>query len=399
MSTEVPAKGSIVELRGSLGKIALASGEVIQLSLSKCDGFEPRIGRSCYVCEIGIDDRFGAVVEATRILTTTDFELLQMFDRRTDDEVSYEWVRSLGFEIREQLAARIVDLLADASPDDHALKGLFRYLAEISPQVFHPFLDRLDPALSLEAFRGALVSSLARYVQHLTTSDVSPADQGAAAALLALASSADPHALTIVRSYVARTCSDADAFEIADSLLHETGHALLTSLEIVRWQYDVCYELEPAPLDGDRAPAVMWLIDELHRCGACGAALTCVLRVEAAAIRGLRDGEPLEVVTCSSCILEVDPYFVRYRAPGAPETLLVAPLPEGFSPGEPLEPSSEVRVYPRPAPTLRSAFSEPSPYAGSYNRVGGVPTWLQPPRVIRCPQCDDVMMFIAQASD
>ncbi|MBA2545201.1 MAG: hypothetical protein H0V17_36500, partial [Deltaproteobacteria bacterium] len=97
--------------------------------------------------------------------------------------------------------------------------------------------------------------------------------------------------------------------------------------------------------------------------------------------------------------LEVDPYFVRYRAPGDPETLLVAPLPEGFSPGEPVQPDSEIQVYPRPAPTLRSAFSEPSAYAGSYNRVGGVPSWIQPPRVIRCPQCDDVMMFIAQASD
>jgi len=417
----LPSKGTVTEFHLSTGKIALESGPIVKIRSSQCRGIEPKVGSTYYVCQLGIDPRFGGI-EVAALLTTTEFELTAMFGIASVDQITYDWVLSLSGDERARIANRVVDEVCRPDPE-HVVETLFRYVAEIAPASFHPFLDGLDPGRYPHylAFRRAPLSLLERYVQRLERSTAPPSvelatagdlvetgdfvvqsrsasnDEGAA--LIALASSEDPRALAVVQDYLERTCREGEAAEIADSLLLLTGYARssVASSELVRWQYDVCYELDPVG-PRQRSKAVMWRTHK-RRCVACGARLIGVLHIDASLIEGIReDGPPLDVTTCLSCVTALDAYFVHYDANHEPTTLLPEPLPAGYEP-EKIDPERPVEVVVRGAPLARGSWSDPTAGRGSFDRVGGQPTWLQGPRSFYCPHCGKVMKFLAQASD
>lgn len=132
------------------------------------------------------------------------------------------------------------------------------------------------------------------------------------------------------------------------------------------------------------------------RCGLCGGALHMLLEIQDASSLLPISLERIELCTCMSCLgWEAEELFFRHDRAGVPtpacsRTKHVQPE----FPAEPLK-STQVRYVRSPA---RWSFQDWALSNGreNLNRIGGAPSWIQDSQYPVCPQCKELMHFVAQ---
>jgi len=435
---DLPLRARIISFSfaDALGVLRAESGEELRFGASACIGFDPEAGRECWVVAVEDDPATGEprarVVnlsgrkEPDRLTQATQRRRQEMEQRELERvllrELGLDGLRltpdvaaTLGPERRRIAASRIIELKRRS----HLFAPLFAILAELEPELFHPYLCDLDPGQELEslAFVRAPAKVLLRHIDLLRGDTppqlvekegppVSPFSDRARRELVA----ANPEAAALRALLRARSGPASSAVELylervrgrdegaCERLLSEAGFALNRHGRLVAVCAERCLELRPVsspprpgPYGRRRPVNALWAGEAGFSCSGCGGPLLSVLRLDAALLPGmLFPGETLHLAACPRAR---GPQFTRFDREGG-----LSPL-EGF----PVVPH-EARPH-RTDPTDVASFPALSVSSlvavewGRLTRMGGMPTWLDAPTLLRCPVCTEPMSYVGQVED
>ncbi|MBA3499517.1 MAG: hypothetical protein M4D80_00055 [Myxococcota bacterium] len=330
---------------------------------------------------------------------------------------TYDGLRRRNVETLERLAQALVQARASTFTWQH----LFRLVAEIRPRSFHPYLSMLAPGAEPEglAFFEAQPAAVAEYSRLLemsstapsaTVRELEPGDLIAAgafhessrsttsdtgAAMLALLRADVPGACDLVSTFLRRACDSQAAWEEAGYVALLANHAIGADLRVVPIAPWPCYQAIEQPAHNGSSTAHGSARGDAT-CSGCGELLVNILRIARADIASWARDFDLSIDTCPGCIGcisgDFDPYFVWYGPENIPST--VVPETASIQQRERVSPVARHAIVLEPAPTSRGRLSEGA--AGCYARIGGAPSWLQPPRSVHCPRCARPMVFVGQ---
>jgi hypothetical protein len=381
----------------------------------------PVLMRAYYRATCGEVPGLAALPDDTEAVFRSRAEILDFLVAEDLFCASYDGLRIRRVEVLDRLAQALV-LTRTAA---FAWKHLFGLLADVRPRCLHPYLAMLAPGSEPEgrAFLGAPESAIAGYARLLEDSSAPPraaagqlepgelvptgefhdssrSSHGVTgAAMLALLRSGHRRCLEIVEAFLRRACTSADDWENARYLALLADHAICARpsphvVPIATWP---SFEIVERDHD-DGASTTGGLASGSATCSGCGKPLLNILRIVASDVPSWDRTSDLAIETCGDCIIQRrDPYFVRHDSNGVPSAYLRVNTPADGTNEYTCdldELATRRSITLEPAPWSRGRLSEGGP--GCYARIGGSPSWLQPPRPMTCPACDRPMTFVAQ---
>jgi hypothetical protein len=312
------------------------------------------------------------------------------------DRPDYDRISALPQTMLEQLASTLVGLPGNFTKHQ---SHLFSLLLQIRPEAFQPHLAALDRARDplAHAYRGAGMASVLGFAKALQEASGALDDELAFAAR-ALLKSGQKEALELFAQYARKHCTAEAAAQKAEALALECGYAFqVDSKDPPRalWR-DECAAVRVVENDPARSSVSMGGVSPADaHCATCEQPLMRVFYAQRSRMPWPREERNFAVDTCPTCLLANPTYFVRYVKRSNPETI---------SQGKPKKGKKKVAeiLEKRPcvledAPRKRDPSATGKP--GSFSRIGGLPSWRNPPRSISCPECETSMTFVAQTDE
>lgn len=316
------------------------------------------------------------------------------------DRPGYDRIAELSQTMLEQLASSLVHLPDELSRHQ---QRLFRFVAEIRPEAFHPHLGQLarqrDPSAS--AYRNAAWRDVKPHAARLAELS-GPAGDEQEFALRVLLNSGCPEAQQAIIRYLER---EPEARDTVAALALEHGY-LATDAGLVPLWNEPCAAVRAVESDPARSSVTMGGVSPGDgACSGCGQGLARIFYVQRSRLPWPRDGRNFAIDTCVACVPGQEWYFVHYPNRDNPASLaaLGAKPKSGKSKGKGKAKDSATQdLAKRPcvlveAPRERSRESDGPP--GAFSRIGGLPTWQSAPRSVACPQCAKPMTFVAQTDE
>jgi hypothetical protein len=155
-----------------------------------------------------------------------------------------------------------------------------------------------------------------------------------------------------------------------------------------------CHQIVPLNDSSSEELVVPCRIEVEERCPACGGSLAWLFDftdLSQDLFSGERSGAPRRVLCCLNCACFCPAVFSRYHSDGTAELHPATKSEESSSFGG--RPASTRKLVLKPQPPF--AASEPFGIDDATS-LGGGPMWLQDAQYPRCPECNNVMKFLAQ---